>query len=198
MRPVEPNIIDDIFEALDRQIRVRDGTPLGLVVCGGTALSALGLVMRTTRDVDVLGTVLETQNKRTIQRITKFPEWLVEAANKVGRDFDLQENWLNLGPASQVESGLPEGFEKRLVKKVYGQYLTIYFISRLDQIHFKLYAAVDQNGYHVQDLFALKPTEIEMEMAANWVITQDVSEVFKALLKDFLEIHNYGDIAKRI
>jgi len=198
MRPVEPNIIDGIFEALDRQIRVRDGTPLGLVVCGGTALSALGLVMRTTRDVDVLGTVLETQNKRTIQRVTKFPEWLVEAANKVGRDFDLQENWLNLGPASQVESGLPEGFEKRLVKKVYGQYLTIYFISRLDQIHFKLYAAVDQNGYHVQDLFALKPTEIEMEMAANWVITQDVSEVFKALLKDFLEIHNYGDIAKRI
>ena len=198
MRPVEPNIIDGIFEALDRQIRVRDGTPLGLVVCGGTALSALGLVMRTTRDVDVLGTVLETQNKRTIQRITKFPEWLVEAANKVGRDFDLQENWLNLGPASQVESGLPEGFEKRLVKKVYGQYLTVYFISRLDQIHFKLYAAVDQNGYHVQDLFALKPTEIEMEMAANWVITQDVSEVFKALLKDFLETHNHGSVAKRI
>lgn len=198
MRPVEPSIIDDIFGALDRQIRVRDGMPLGLVVCGGTALSALGLVMRTTKDVDILGMVLETQDKRTIQRITKFPEWLVEAANKVGRDFDLPENWLNLGPASQVESELPEGFEKRLVKKVYGQYLTVYFISRLDQIHFKLYAAVDQNGYHVQDLFALKPTEIEMEMAAKWVITQDVSDVFKALLRDFLEINGYGDIAKRI
>jgi hypothetical protein len=198
MRPVEPSIIDNIFEALDRQIGVHDGTPLGLAVCGGTALSALGLVMRTTRDVDVLGMVLETQNGLTIQRITKFPEWLVEAANKVGRDFDLPENWLNLGPASQVESGLPEGFEKRLVKKVYGQYLTIYFISRIDQIHFKLYAAVDQNGYHVQDLFALKPTEIEMEMAANWVVTQDVSEVFKTLLKDFLETHNHGSVAKRI
>jgi len=198
MRPVEPSIIDNIFEALDRQIGVHDGTPLGLAVCGGTALSALGLVMRTTRDVDVLGMVLETQNGLTIQRITKFPEWLVEAANKVGRDFDLPENWLNLGPASQVESGLPEGFEKRLVKKVYGQYLTIYFISRIDQIHFKLYAAVDQNGYHVQDLFALKPTEIEMKMAANWVVTQDVSEVFKTLLKDFLETHNHGSVAKRI
>ena len=148
--------------------------------------------------MDVLGMVLETQNGLTIQRITKFPEWLVEAANKVGRDFDLPENWLNLGPASQVESGLPEGFEKRLVKMVYGQYLTIYFISRIDQIHFKLYAAVDQNGYHVQDLFALKPTEIEMEMAANWVVTQDVSEVFKTLLKDFLETHNHGSVAKRI
>ena len=59
-------------------------------------------------------------------------------------------------------------------------------------------AAVDQNGYHVQDLFALKPSEIEMEMAANWVITQDVSEVFKALLKDFLEAHNHENVAKRI
>jgi hypothetical protein len=59
-------------------------------------------------------------------------------------------------------------------------------------------AAVDQNGYHVQDLFALNPIEIEMEMAAKWVITQDVSEVFKALLKDFLETHNHGSVAKRI
>ena len=198
MKLIAPDIINDILEALDRQIGVHGGLPLSLVVCGGTALSALGLVMRTTRDMDVLGSVSETQNGVTIQSIKKFPEWLVEAANRVGRDFDLPEKWLNLGPASQVESGLPEGFEKRLVKKVYGQYLTIYFISRIDQIHFKLYAAVDQDGYHVQDLFALKPTEYEMEEAAKWVVTQDVSEVFKALLKDFLEIHNYGDTANRI
>jgi hypothetical protein len=198
MRQIEANIINDIFEALDRQIGVHGGIPLALVVCGGTALFALGLVMRTTRDVDVLGAVLETEGGLIIQRITKFPDWLIEASNKAGRDFDLPENWLNLGLASQVESGLPEGFEKRLVKKVYGQYLTVYFISRVDQIHFKLYAAVDQDDYHVQDLFVLKPTEIEMEMAAKWVITQDVSEVFKALLKDFLEMHNYGAIAKRI
>lgn len=198
MKLIAPDIINDILEALDRQIGVHGGLPLGFVVCGGTALSALGLVMRTTRDVDVLGIVLETLDGLTIQRITEFPEWLAKAADKVRRDFDLQENWLNLGPASQVESGLPEGFAKRLVKKVYGQYLTVYFISRLDQIHFKLYASVDQDGYHGQDLFALKPTENEMEMAAKWVVTQDVSEVFKALLKDFLEIHNYGDTAKRI
>jgi len=198
MRLIEPSIIDDIFVALDRQIGVYGGVQLGLVICGGTALFAFGLVLRTTRDVDVLGTVLETQNGLTIRRITNFPEWLVDSANKVGRDFDLPENWLNLGPASQVESGLPNGFEKRLVKKVYGKYLTVYFISRIDQIHFKLYASVDQDDYHIQDLFALKPTENEMEMAANWVVTQDVSEVFKALLKDFLEIHKYGDIAKRI
>ena len=85
-----------------------------------------------------------------------------------------------------------------MVKRVYGQYLTIYFTSRIDQIHFKLYASVDQDGYHVQDLFALEPTENEMEMAAKWVLTQDVSEVFRALVKDFLEKHHYGDTAERI
>jgi len=37
-----------------------------------------------------------------------------------------------------------------------------------------------------------------MEIAANWVVTQDVSDVFKALLRDFLEKHGYRDIAKRI
>jgi len=198
MRQVEPQIIDEIFEALDRQVEVYSGVPLSLVVCGGTALAALGLVMRTTKDVDVLGMVLDTQNGLVIQKITEFPEWLTEAANKVGGDFDLPENWLNLGPASQVESGLPEGFEERLVKRGYGKYLTIYFISRVDQIHFKLYAAVDRDEYHVQDLNTLKPTQEEMERAAKWVITQDVSDVFKSLLKDFLEVQGYGAIAERI
>jgi len=198
MGQIEPGNIEDIFTALDRQIGVRGGVPLGLVVCGGTALSALGLVMRTTKDVDVLGTVLETPGGLIIQKIIKFPEWLTDAANKIRRDFDLPENWLNLGPATQVESGLPEGFEKRLVKRVYGQYVTIYYISRIDQIYFKLYAAVDRGDYHLQDLFALRPIEDEIEMAAKWVITQDVSDVFKALLKDFLEVHHYGAVAERI
>jgi hypothetical protein len=113
MRQVEPQIIDEIFEALDRQIGIHGGIPINLIVCGGTALAALGLVRRTTKDVDILGVVLNTPNGLVIQRIKEFPEWLLEAANKVGRDFDLPENWLNLGPASQVESGLPEGFEER-------------------------------------------------------------------------------------
>lgn len=198
MGQLEPNLINDIFEALDRQIGLHAGISLALVVCGGTALSALGLVMRTTQDVDVLGEVVETRDGLAIQKITAFPDWLVEAASKVGRDFDLPQNWLNLGPAAQLESGLPDGFEKRLVMRHYGEYLTIHFISRIDQIHFKLYAAVDRDDYHVQDLFALKPTEKEMEMAATWVVTQDVSEPFKAILKDFLEVHDYGHISERI
>ena len=46
--------LQDILVALDRQIGIHAGFPIGLVVCGGTALAALGLVSRTTKDVDVL------------------------------------------------------------------------------------------------------------------------------------------------
>jgi hypothetical protein len=198
MNRIGPDTIDEIFTALDRQIGVHNGELIALVVCGGTALAALGLVSRTTRDVDILGTVLVTESGLTVHRIKEFPQWFTEAASKVGRDFDLPKNWLNLGPASQVDSGLPEEFEKRLIKRRYGSYLMVYFISRLDQIHFKLYAAVDRDDYHVQDLIALMPTENEIEMAAKWVITQDVSEPFRLILKDFLEIQGYGAVAQRI
>jgi len=198
MNKIGSDTIKEIFTALDHQISVHNGEPVSLIVCGGTALAALGLVSRTTRDVDILGTVLVTESGLTVRRIKEFPQWLTEAAGKVGRDFDLPKNWLNLGPASQVDSGLPEGFEKRLIKRQYGSYLTVYFISRLDQIHFKLYAAVDRDDYHVQDLIALMPTENEIEMAAKWVITQDISEPFRLILKDFLEMHGYGAVAQRI
>lgn len=190
--------LDEIFRALDRQIEFREGFSIGLLVCGGTALAALGLIDRTTSDVDVIAGVEETDQRMRIWKIGRFPEWLEKAAKTIARDFGLPEDWLNLGPASQIDLGLPSGIEGRLVKKSYGNYLTVYFISRTDQIFFKLYAAVDRNDYHVQDLLALRPTEEEIEEAARWILTQDVSQEFRFILKDFLKKHGYGPIAKRI
>jgi hypothetical protein len=178
---INPNNLNEILKALDRQIQVHDGSPVSLVICGGTALFALGLILRTTKDVDVLGTASEEHGQILVMKINKFPIFLIEAANAVQKDFGLPDGWLNKGPTSQVDSGLPEGFEKRLVKKQYGDYLSIYYISRLDQIYFKLYAAVDRNGYHVDDLVQLDPTQREIEAAARWVLTQDVSTGFKTV-----------------
>jgi hypothetical protein len=50
----------------------------------------------------------------------------------------------------------------------------------------------------VQDLLALKPIEAEIEKAAKWAITQDVSEGFKLILKDLLKRNGYEAIAERI
>jgi hypothetical protein len=195
---VESSTLTEVLSALDRQIGHCDGARIGLVVCGGAALLALGLVSRTTRDVDVLATATGTRSGVTVQRIGAFPDWLRRAAARVARDFGLPENWLNSEPAAQLELGLPGGLESRLTRKVYGRFLTIYFIGRLDQIHFKLYAAVDRDDYHTQDLWALSPTSAELIQAAHWVLTQDVSAVFKLTLLDFLKKHGHETVAQAI
>ena len=195
---IEQNNIETIFKALDRQMEVHGGSPMGLVVCGGTALAMLGLVARTTKDVDVLATTIEKGESISLHKIDKFPAWFDKAASAVQRDFGLPDEWINVGPTSQVDSGLPVGFVIRLVKHSFGSCLTVYFISRIDQIHFKLYAAQDRGGYHITDLWALEPTEEELELASRWVLTQDVSAPFRSILVDFLQRHGYDDIVERL
>jgi hypothetical protein len=191
---IQSNNLAEVFSALDRQIEAGRGRKISLVVCGGTALAALGLVFRTTKDVDVLGSM----EKGNIRKIGTFPVWLSEAATKVARDFNLPADWLKLGPESQLDTGLPEGLPARLQKRVYGKRLTIYFISRIDQIYFKLYASLDRGGYHVEDFFKLNPSESELLAACHWVLRQDVSVGFRKILVSFLKKHDHKELAGRI
>lgn len=190
--------LNDILTAFDRQISLHGGSPIDLVVCGGTALFALGLARRTTQDVDVLGYYIEQGGIARIDKAGPFPEWFQSAARKVQRDFNLSPDWINTGPEAQLETGLPQGFEERLVRKRYGTHLTIHYISRYDQIHFKLYAAIDLGGYHVDDLFGLHPTVSETQAATSWVLTQDISDSFRLILKDFLKKKGYHGIARNL
>jgi len=61
------------------------------------------------------------------------------------------------------------------------------FASRLDQIHLKLYATVDQGaGKHLSDLEALEPNRQELLDAAAWSETHDASEGYRAVLSQVL------------
>lgn len=195
---IDSKELDQILKALDRQIWLEGGEQVSLVVIGGAALNALGLISRTTMDVDVLGEILETEKGVKIRKINDFPDFLKRAIEKVQRDFGLQDNWFNLGPASQLDLGLPSGFESRLIRKNYGKYLSVYFPSRWDLIHLKFFASIDRNSYHVQDLLNLNPTEKEIESAARWVLTQDVSQEFRLLTKNFLKKIGYEQVAEKL
>lgn len=94
--------------------------------------------------------------------------------------------------------GLPKGLQKRLVRKEYGEKLTISFISRLDQVYFKLWASVDRGGYHIEDLMALTPTANELFDAACWTMEKDVSEGYLMVLKDFLKAIGFEDVALKL
>jgi hypothetical protein len=85
-----------------------------------------------------------------------------------------------------------------LTRHAYGPLLAVHLIHRVDQIHFKLYASVDRGGYHITDLVALKPTSDEIEAAARWSMTHDVSDGFVVVLKRLLRSIGYDAVAERI
>lgn len=173
---------DRLLSALGEQLAAA-GQRFELIVAGGSGLLALGLIERSTRDVDLLG--LRSGNE--LESAKPLPTGLGEARDRVARDFALPADWLNPGPTDLLEFGLPEGFVERLVRRDYGDGLTVYFASRYDQIHFKLYALVDQGpGKHEADLRALSPTEDELLAAARWSRLHDPSAGYERVLRKVL------------
>jgi len=192
--------IEKILSALGEQLDAMNAVVPELVVCGGSALNVLGLVRRATKDVDVVAfTERNSAGKIHLKKAEPFPPELSNASQKVARDFDLPENWLNPGPTSVVDFGLPEGLMERVETKRFGKRLIVHFLSRYDQICFKLYAAVDQGmGKHYNDLLALKPAAKELEEAARWSMTHDVSDGFRQSIKDLLKHMGHEDVTERL
>ena len=181
--------LDVILDALAEQLRSL-GEQMEVVVIGGSALTALGLVKRATRDVDLLA-IAENGELRPAEPL---PEALRTARDRIARDFELDENWLNPGPTELLRWGLPTGFMTRVVTRHYGQALTVHFAGRVDQIHFKLFAMVDQaGGRHEADLRALRPSAAELVAAARWSLTQDPSPGYRMVLVEALSVLGVED-----
>jgi hypothetical protein len=190
------NLLDQALR-LGRERLLELDAPRGvLVVCGGSALLALGLVQRTTKDVDVLAGV---DGSAGLVDPRAFSATLQAVAEEVGAQLGLLPGWLNAAPADQVLMGLPEGFLARLIRRDYGPRLTIHFPDRFDLIHLKLFAVIDQGpGRHVPDLLALRPSEEELFAAARWVPTQDSGGVFPRLVKEALVHLGFPNVADRL
>lgn len=183
--------VDRVLFALGEQLQAQESR-IEIVVIGGSALLAVGLVSRATRDVDVVALVTSAG----LQSPNPLPQPLAIARDRVARDFGLPSNWLNTGPAGLLDFGLPDGFVARLTSRDFGPALRVYFAGRIDQIHFKLYAMADgMAGKHEADLRALEPTERELLAAARWTLTHDPSEGFRSLLLQALAAFGVEDAA---
>jgi|SRR5215831_10827745 len=181
---------DRLLSALSEQLDA-SGDSYELVVIGGSALLALGVIKRATTDIDVLA----FRDDATFIKANPFPPALSAARERVSRDFGVPLQWLNPGPADLIDLGLPDGFAQRLQARTYGAALTVQFASRLDQIHFKLYALADQGpGKHESDLRALAPTRDELLQAARWARTHDPSEGFEQVLREALSHLGVEDV----
>ena len=183
---------DELLAALGEQL---DAARLSydLVVVGGSALLALGLVERATRDVDIVA-LAEPDGLVSAEQL---PSELIVARDRVAVDFGVSKDWLNSGPAELLRLGLPPGFEERWETREYGSALKVRWASRLDQIHLKLYAAVDQSGKHLRDLEALAPNREELIAAARWTREHDPSEGFLTVLREALVYFGIEDVDLR-
>lgn len=174
--------MDQLLRALGEQLAA-SGERHELVVIGGSGLLALGVIERSTRDIDIVALRADGD----LDSAKPLPEGLQAARDRVARDFSIPEGWLNPGPTDLLEFGLPDGFVKRLERRDYGEGLAVYLASRYDQIHFKLYALVDQGpGKHEEDLRALAPSEDELIAAAKWTVSHDPSEGYRLMLRNAL------------
>jgi len=194
-QPFDHHALELALQSLAIRLAENHAEPVELVVCGGSALILSGLIQRTTRDVDVVALI----RHGVLCAPAPLPADLKRAIREVAEDLNLPDDWLNNGPSRDegglFQMGLPEGFANRLKHTTYGDRLSVHVIDRIDQIYFKLYAAVDRGGYHITDLLALHPTAEEIMQAAHWAMTHDVSDGFVMVLRRLLRSIGYGNVA---
>jgi hypothetical protein len=166
-----------------------DGEPVDVVVVGGATLNLLGIVSRTTRDVDVIAQAYrDAGGTLRLAHAEPFPDALERAIATVARDLGLDRDWMNAAVGKQWSQGLPPGIEQDLEWRRYGA-LHVGLVGRRTLIALKLFAAVDQGprSVHMQDLATLAPGDGELEDAAAWVVTQDGSPLFPHLVQQAVE-----------
>jgi hypothetical protein len=175
--------LETAVRALGELLAAR-GLHYEVVLIGGGNLILRGLVSRpTTRGLDLLG----RWTPAGVEPMRPMPEPLRQAVVDVANAYGLAEDWVNLGPESLLDLGLPDGFASRLERRDYSG-LVAWLAGRLDMVCFKFYAAVDQGprSRHLQDLRELGPTRDELLAAASWSVTHGPSPGFRVLLAEML------------
>jgi hypothetical protein len=171
--------LEQALTALGELLAVR-GLHYEVVVVGGGNLILRGRISRpTTKDLDLLGELTAGE----VRTLNPMPAGLREAVTDVARTFGLAPDWLNTGPESLLQLGLPTGFAERLDRRDFGG-LVAWLAGEHDMVCFKLYAAVDQGprSRHFQDLVELQPDPDELLEAALWARSHDPSPAFRSEL----------------
>ena len=182
--------LEGALNALGELLTAR-GLHYEVVLVGGGNLILRELIARpTTKDLDLLG----EWTPDGVAPMRPMPKPLRDAVMDVGRAFGLADDWLNTGPDSLLDLGLPDGFVERLERRDFGG-VVAWLAGWFDMVCFKLYAAVDQGprSRHFQDLRELGPGRDDLLEAARWAMGHDPSPGFRSLLVDTLRAFDVDD-----
>ncbi|HET6567326.1 MAG TPA: DUF6036 family nucleotidyltransferase, partial [Rhodothermales bacterium] len=164
MQDLTRNEIDTLLQAVGELLEAED-EHISIVIVGGASLNLLGLVPRTTQDVDVIARVQPTDDPGAsiLVHPDPMPESLVRAIQTVARDFSLPSDWMNTEIAAQWLQGLPPTLPEDITWRTYGA-LRVGLAGRQTLITLKLFASADRGptSVHYQDLVRLQPNDEEL------------------------------------
>lgn len=167
--------LDRALTTLGELLQYR-GQSADVSIVGGGALLLSGFHLRPTKDVDIVG----MGGEEPLRSAHPLPEYLSLAIADTARAHGLNSDWMNAGPTSLLDLGLPAGFFARANVRDYGA-LTVRIAHRWDLVCMKVYAAADAmpgSSKHSQDLQVLAPSVDELVRAAAWCRSHDPSQGF--------------------
>lgn len=178
MSLLDRDLVHDALSLLGEVLRARGEPPLHLVVSGGAALLAAGLVTRVTNDVDVIARRGEVDGE--VFAAHPLPAQVKEAVADVARELDLRPNWLNAATGALMIdlARFPPDFLADTVEKEYGPNFKITYIGRPGQLYLKFYAAVARDEPRdLADLRAMRVTPAEALRIGIWMLADEVISV---------------------
>jgi hypothetical protein len=143
---------------MGEELERRGAAPAHLVICGGAALLARGVVTRATRDVDVLAVRGEVDGE--ISCAYPLSEEVRKTAADVAVELGLPSNWLNAATSMLIGplEDLPKEIWHDLEERSYGSCLRISYVGRIGQIFLKFRALMGRmEDRDADDLMALAP-----------------------------------------
>jgi len=188
--------IEHALKVLGRRMAL-DGAPdMEVLCCGASALCVLGLLSRSTMDVDVLGVVVRDLD---LDPCEVFPMEMERAIANAGLELGLADDWFNGSASRMLERGVPAGTLERSFahRRTFGPCLTVRFLDRRDQVALKLFAAMDPvDGIrHLKDLEEISPEAEEISHALEWMEEWESSISFRRKLKEIVTGLGFENLA---
>lgn len=158
------------------ELLAADGERLAIILTGGATLNLLGIIERTTSDIDVIARASRGEDGSfRMEEAEPFPAALDGAVATVARDLGLPRDWMNGMVGEQWRHGFPPFMVEEIEWTNYGGGLDVGLVGRRTLVAFKLFASVDQGpeSVHFRDLVLLEPGDDELIESRDWVIGQE-------------------------
>jgi hypothetical protein len=191
--------IERALSTLSRRMALSGADSLEVLCCGASALCILGLLSRSTMDVDVLGII---SHEKEVLPCEHFSPEMDAAIAASGRELGLPDNWFNGSASVLLQHPLPTGALERskIHRKEFGPYLVVRFLDRMDQVALKLFASMDpRDGQrHLKDLEEISPTRFEIRHAVGWMSSWKSNQAFRDRLAYLVQGFDFPDLAESI